>query len=309
MGNSFWLSWEPGFIVFLQSKVTPVIQKIFEGLTFFGDVYALIIIIGFLYWGYKKELGKKIGIYAVGALVVSISLNNIIKRRRPYFDHSDIKCLKPRSNEGDIYDPVVQGYSFPSGHAIDSISTYGVLGVNTKNKLLRTLLFIFIVLIGLSRSVLGVHYPTDVLAGWLISSLTIYIISKIKNINVVYAIILTLGVIGCFFNRSTDYFSTLGIAFGFIAGFIYEEKYINFKNTKNVFRMILRTIGGLIVFVVLDTALKLPFSETFLASNTMAAFLIRSLRYAVVSFVLIGVYPRLFCFIDNKIKERNTKNK
>ena len=70
MGNSFWLSWEPDFIVFLQSKINPIIQKIFEGLTFFGDVYALIIIIGFLYWGYKKELGKKIAIYAVGALVV-----------------------------------------------------------------------------------------------------------------------------------------------------------------------------------------------------------------------------------------------
>ncbi len=59
MGNAFWFEWEPKFIVFLQNYVTPVLQKIFEAITFFGDEYAMILIIGFLFWGYKKELGKK----------------------------------------------------------------------------------------------------------------------------------------------------------------------------------------------------------------------------------------------------------
>ena len=75
------------------------------------------MIIGFLYWGYKKDLGKRVATYAVSALIVSISLNNIVMRRRPYYDHSEIKCLKPRSDEGDIYDTVVQGFSFPKASA------------------------------------------------------------------------------------------------------------------------------------------------------------------------------------------------
>lgn len=299
MGNAFWFSWEVDFIVFLQSKITSILQKIFEFITFFGDVYAMIIIIGFLYWGYKKELGKKIATYAVSALIVSISLNNIVMRRRPYFDHKDIKCLKPRSSEGDIYDTVAQGYSFPSGHSVDSVTTYGVLGVNTKSKLLKTILIVIVpVVIGLSRLALGVHYPTDILAGWVIASLVVFVVSKIKNKKALYLGVLLLGIIGCFFNRSDDFFSALGIAFGFFSAFIFEEKYVNFTNTKNVMNMIIRTIGGVMLFVILDTVLKLPFSSEFLTSGTMASFLVRTARYAIASFALIGIYPMCFKTID-----------
>lgn len=295
MGSSFWFTWEVDLIVFLQSKITPVIQKILEFITFFGDIYAMIMIIGFLYWGYKKELGKKIATYAVSTLIVSISLNNIVMRRRPYFDHKEIKCIKPRSSEGDIYDTVAQGFSFPSGHSVDSITSYGVLGVNAKNRLLKTILLVVVpVLIGLSRIALGVHYPTDIIAGWILATVVIFIVSKINNKKILYLSVLLLGIIGCFFNRSDDYFSTLGIAFGFFAAFLFEEKYVNFENTKSILNMVIRTIGGIALFVVLDTVLKLPFSNEFLTSGTMASFLVRTLRYAIVSFVLIGVYPMCF---------------
>ena len=294
MGNAFWLSWEPGVITFLQSKVTPLLQKIFETITFFGDVYAMILLIGFLYWGYKKELGKKIATYAIAALVTSITLNNIVMRRRPYFDHSDIKCLKPRTNEGDSYDLQVQGYSFPSGHAVDSVSTFVALGINVRSRLVRVICFLMPILIGLSRLVLGVHYPTDILAGWLLAALAILVISRIQNQYIVYAILAVLGIVGCFFSKSTDYFSALGITFGFIAGFIFEDKVVHFENTENVLRMILRTVGGFVLFVILDTLMKLPFSEAFLASTTGLSFMVRTIRYAIASFALIGVYPMCF---------------
>lgn len=301
MGRAFWLSWEPEIIVFLQSKVTPTLQKFYEAVTFLGDVYALILIIGFIYWGYKKDFGKKISYYAISALLVSTTLNNIVKRRRPYFDHEDIKCLKPRTDEGDPYDSLIQGYSFPSGHATDSVSTYGVLGIKTKNKLLKVIFFLLPIIIGLSRLVLGVHYPTDILAGWIISSLMILIISRINNKKIIYVIIVSVGIIGCFFSRSADYYSVFGIALGFVVGFSYEEKYVNFDNTKNVWFMILRTIVGLVSFLVLDTILKLPFSESFLATTTNLSLLVRTVRYAICSFVLMGIYPKLFSVVDEKI--------
>lgn len=304
MGNSFWFPWEVDFIVSLQSKITPILQKIYEFITFFGDIYAMIIIIGFLYWGYKKDLGKRIATYAVSSLIVSISLNNIVMRRRPYFDHSEIKCLKPRSDEGDIYDTVVQGFSFPSGHSVDSVTSYGVLGFNTKSKLLKIVFIIAIpIIIGISRVALGVHYPTDILAGWILAALIVFVVSKINNKKALYLGVLLLGIIGCFFNRSNDYFSALGIAFGFFSAFIFEEKYVNFDNTKSVPIMVIRTIGGIALFVVLDTVLKLPFSSEFLASETIVSLLIRTLRYAIASFILMGVYP--MCFKLFKKKQSN----
>lgn len=305
MGNAFWFEWEPKFIVFLQSFITPVLQKIFEVITFFGDEYAMILIIGFLYWGYKKELGKKIGTYAITALVSSVAINNIVTRRRPYFDHSDVKCLKARASDADPYDITVQGYSFPSGHATNSVSTYTVLGLNVKKAVLKVIFFLIPLFIGLSRLVLGVHYPTDILAGWFISALIVFLISRIKNQYIVYSLLALIGIAGCFFSKSNDYYSALGIAFGFITGFIFEDKLVHFTNTKNVFRMILRTLGGLVLFVVTDKALKIPFSKEFLGTASSLSFAVRSIRYALASFVVIGVYPMLFGFVDKKISKKN----
>ena len=300
MGNSFWLSWEPGFIIFLQSKVTPLLQKFFEAITFFGDEYAMILLIGFLYWGYKKELGKKIGLYATTALITSVALGNIVMRRRPYFDHEEIKCLKPRSSKGDPYDISIQGFSFPSGHATNSVSTYAALGCNVKKTWLKVVLFLIPVLIGLSRLVLGVHYPTDILAGWAVSALVILVISHIKNQYIVYLFMALLGIVGCFFSKSADYFSSLGITFGFIAGFIFEEKLVRFENTEKVFAMILRTLGGLVLFVIVDKLLEVPFSKEFLSSSTGLSFMVRTIRYTIASFAVIGVYPMLFGYIGKK---------
>ena len=72
--------------------------------------------------------------------------------------------------------------------------------------------------------------------------------------------------------------------------------------------MILRTLGGLVIFLVLDTLLKLPFSADFLAMATMPAFLVRAARYAVASFIVIGVYPLLFAFVDKKILSKRKTN-
>ena len=205
MGNAFWLPWEPGVITFLQNWVPPILEKFLELITFLGDEYAIILIIGFLYWGYKKDLGRKIGLYFIGSLMTTVTLGNIVMRRRPYFDHEEIRCLKPRSSKGDPYDMAIQGFSFPSGHASNSASTYGALGFIVKNKAFKVVLFLIPVLIGLSRVVLGNHYPTDILAGWAISALMVLIISCIKNQYITYLIIVVIGIVGCFFSKSASF--------------------------------------------------------------------------------------------------------
>ncbi|MEP7082540.1 MAG: phosphatase PAP2 family protein [Chloroflexota bacterium] len=67
-----------------------------------------------------------------------------------------------------------RGFSFPSGHAALAMVAYGILAVVIgRSRLPRAVraaligaLLLLVLLIGLSRIWLGVHYPTDVVAGW-----------------------------------------------------------------------------------------------------------------------------------------------
>lgn len=76
----------------------------------------------------------------------------------------------------DLLEPLIveHGFSFPSGHATLSMTAYGVLAVIVARSRLPAavrigfigLAGVLVFLIGLSRVWIGVHYPTDVLAGW-----------------------------------------------------------------------------------------------------------------------------------------------
>lgn len=108
---------------------------------------------------------KKISIAIVSNLVIITALNQLLKRI----------IARPRPMEYRLIDET--GYSFPSGHSMVSMAFYGFLIYlayrKIKNPYIKTIvcvmLSIIIICIGLSRIYLGVHYPSDVIAGFCIS--------------------------------------------------------------------------------------------------------------------------------------------
>ncbi|MBR4461987.1 MAG: hypothetical protein IKS51_05360, partial [Erysipelotrichaceae bacterium] len=98
--------------------------------------------------------------------------------------------------------------------------------------------------------------------------------------------------------------SSYGLLLGFTTGDLFEERYIWFDNTRNAFRILLRLIGGTIVFMIVAEGLKIPFSVIFMESDTFLAHLFRTFRYGLACFVSIGIYPYLFRYDIFKLNDR-----
>ena len=163
---------------FIYSSVTFVKNDYFTGFykfitMFASEIMVLFISLMFLLIFKNKRYGIFVIFNAFNILILNILLKLIFMRDRPY----------------DLMIITETGYSFPSGHAMCALGFYGFIiyltwhfNLEKKIKITFTILLsILIVLLGVSRVYLGVHYASDVLAGYMVSAA--YLIIYINFIN------------------------------------------------------------------------------------------------------------------------------
>jgi undecaprenyl-diphosphatase len=141
----------------------PALQDAARDVTALGGVTVLtlltVITSGFLFLDGKKHMALFVFGSVAGGTLASLILKNLFQRPRP--------DLVPHG-------AYVSTTSFPSGHSMLSAVTYLTLGAllarSHPRKRLKTyfllLAFLLTLMVGISRVYLGVHWPTDVLAGW-----------------------------------------------------------------------------------------------------------------------------------------------
>ncbi|MBR5094374.1 MAG: phosphatase PAP2 family protein [Oscillospiraceae bacterium] len=303
IGNIFYLDWEMQLMEWLQAHIGsegPLFWLI-SNLSAFGEQLLLVAVMGFLYWGLDKEFGKYVGVNVLVANVWNPMIKNIFLRLRPYFVPGyKVDLLRPVEPDADIYDVAAQGYSFPRGHSSSAVSLYGSLAAHEKKKKLFLILAIVLpLLVGFSRVAVGAHYPTDVLCGWGLGLIVVLLIPWLREKCadrpwIFYAVLLLSSLPGFFYCQSDDYYTSFGMLIGFVLAEPFEAKFVKFENTSNILRCVLRTLGGAAIYFGLSTVLKMPFPKDLLNAGDLTAHLLRTLRYAIVIFVDIGVYPLLF---------------
>jgi len=150
--------------ILLQKARSHSLDTIMELVTRLGDIGVLIAVavaaaLFLLYIGKAKSAG------IVCLSLLAYPINVAIK--------GGIERLRPTSTIVQIISPA-GGFSFPSGHAMISMAVYGTVAYllwvylrATWRGFIVTTAAIIILLIGISRIYLGVHWLTDVIAGWL----------------------------------------------------------------------------------------------------------------------------------------------
>ena len=243
------MSFEVSLMEWLQANIPGAIIAFISQFSAFGEEFALVAVMGFVYWCHDKEFGRKLGLLVCSSLILFPMIKNIVFRIRPYMEHSSIKCLRPVEPDADLMDVDAQGYSFPSGHSTNAATVYPGITVFSKGKkkLKWVISIALMILVGFSRVVVGCHYPSDVLCGWTLGIVMVFIISfldkKIKNQNVIFAIAAAIGTIGIFYCKTSDFFSAYGILIGLWLSIPFEKKFVNFEFTRNPV-----LVGGAAVF-------------------------------------------------------------
>jgi membrane-associated phospholipid phosphatase len=149
--------------VWLHGRATEPLTDVFRAITRLGNfitLFAVTLVAVVIFWRRRERIDAAfVALAALGAQVLSTGMKLGFRRDRPFFPD-------PLATEST--------FSFPSGHALVSLAVYGsialVLARRLTSRIQRALLLgataLLVIAIGFSRLYLGVHFLSDVLAGY-----------------------------------------------------------------------------------------------------------------------------------------------
>jgi membrane-associated phospholipid phosphatase len=284
----------------------------FQFFTFLGEIEGYVLLIALIYVTYDKKLGYRLAVLTLITMSVNHLLKTIIMNPRPFV--SDGSWSERWAVSAAKAEELATEYSTPSGHAMAGSSFYSYLYTAAKNRKVRTACILLILLIGLSRPYLGVHYLEDVLIGWVLGV-------SIALLSVIYA-----EKIGGLWNRFTQgqqmiivvaaslalwlatralgdwngdrqplaFVSYLGFLTGIAAAYPLEAKKVDFDPRSS-------TVSGkvaryaLSVGLVMGTLLLLDVAFAALSTDSsLLGNLLRFIRYTAAGFAGLFLGPLLF---------------
>jgi membrane-associated phospholipid phosphatase len=290
-----------------------------EVFSFFGNERFFLILLPVLYWCLETGIALRVGII----LLLSTSVNDALKLTfdgpRPYWVSSAVIGYASETSFG-----------VPSGHAQIAVGVWGMLAASVRKWWGWLIAILIILLIGISRLYLGVHFPHDVILGWLIGALLLWLVLRLWKPVTEWVKKMSLGqqTLGAFLSslvlilfslipylwlKITDWqppqawteyakqavslsgaFTTAGTLFGLLAGLAWLTRQGGFSTDgpiwKRILRLVLGGVGILVFYVGLDVLFGLLAPET----EAVLPYVLRYIRYALVGAWVSAGAPWIF---------------
>ncbi len=217
----------------------------------FGS-FGLILILFIIYWCLNKEKGILIAFNFFLAMIVNNFIKGFVKRKRPFNVEGHENLRKFKNGEDGA-----TGSSFPSGHSMNSSALYGsiIANYNTKrHRVLQIICVVAIIIVGISRMYLGVHFPTDVFFG-IIFGIVIMLISNtiqslLGNKKIIFYLVIIAIFLPCIFfpnHFERDFYRSYGLILGFTLGYFLENRFVKFETNVSWLKRTIRLFIGFIV--------------------------------------------------------------
>lgn len=275
-------------VEFFQNSQSAFFDFFFNLVSFLGEEYVYIVLIAIVYYAIDKKFGEYLSFSLFFTGITNGLLKNIIKAPRPFEKYPDrVTNLRPETSTGS---------SFPSGHTQMFTTFWSSVYIYLKKNWLLIIAIVFSIFMAISRMYLGVHFLEDVVVSILLGIIISVISFKLMQTSYLHKfylglVIITLPLIFIF--PSEDIFKSYGILAGFVLAMYVEKKYINFKMESGIIKKSIRVLLGVGIMMVVRVGLSYLF-DMFADEGTLIMNVLDSIRYFALSFVGLGLVPKLF---------------
>ena len=292
-------------LMYLQSIRNELLTGIFTFFTICTEVPVITVLTAMLYWCINKKAGQRILFALAGSLNINAAVKNIVKMPRPIGTKGLISLRTQTAT----------GYSFPSGHTQTATTFWTSMITQFKNIWIYIIGILMILGAGISRLYLAVHWPMDVIVGWILgiilSILFIKLFDYIDNSKNYYILVIIMLIFGVctYFVGGEDFYKLFGLYSGFALGYMVEDTYISFstenKQRKNIFSKstskiegtkgkILRFIIGIISLLIVYLIFKNIENTFMIGQNEEIINIFKYLKYTIIVYWGVAIAPALF---------------
>jgi membrane-associated phospholipid phosphatase len=287
--------------------------------TFLGSEESFFLILPLIYWSVDAGLGLRVAIILALSNNLQLILKLLFADPRPYWVSAQVKAF------------VAEGtFGIPSGHAQNIIALGGIVASRIRKRWAWMAAFALTFLVGFSRLYLGVHFVHDVLAGWLIGGLLLYLVMRLwdpavawlegkllgQQVMIAFFVSMVFLAVGVWSAARLDGYSfpeewkdnalragplpdpvsiegiltAAGSLFGLAAGAAWIASRGGYQASGPIEKRALRYVIGLIGIIILWFGL----GQIFPRDESLISYILRYFRYSLVVFWVIAGAPWLF---------------
>ncbi len=289
-------TWGTDLILAIQAFSSGALDTFFLAVTWLGNRDAYLVILTLLYWCINRRWGARLLVLAMLSSWLNEAVKSLFDLPRP--DPTRVRRLVSESSFG-----------FPSNHAqTGAVIVWGYLAAKVRRPWFTALAVVLIFLIGLSRLYVGIHFPQDVIGGWLLGIVILLLWLRFEDRMAAWwhslpvrrqALVAIAGPLVLMFLTPADSFNrypnetgaTLaGILIGAGLGTILEARTVQFRVDGPLGRRALRYLVG----IVLVGALYFGGSMLPDLHPWGLDIALRLLRYGLVGLTAVWLAPWVF---------------
>ena len=292
------LNWGIDVVLWFQ-QFSPALDIPFKILTFLGDKEFYLLLMPLVYWSIHRQAGARLFMLLLLSAFLNEGAKLLADQPRPF--NYDLRVIKfVHEDSGGL----------PSGHTQSALVVWGYLAFRFKKQALWLLAGFLILAIPLSRIYLGAHFPTDLLGGYAIGALVLFMFLRLDPLltswffkkGIGYQLGMSIGFPALLIllapSGNDGLMTALGTLMGVATGIVLERRWVGFCSEGRWRQRVIRYLVGLVILIGLWIGLRMGFDR--LEPGDL---------YRVIRYALVGVWGGLgapWLFVKLGLAEKET---